>query len=209
MKKSFTLIELIFSMVIIAMAFTVLPKILQVSARVSTQSIKEEALYSGVALMWYIQASAWDENNTEYDDILIVSNGDSEYDCNNTTHLRNGGFVGSRNCKNDIYASNLGKDSDDNGLNDDVDDFTSYKVSNYNNSRDYNLSVKVNYVDDMNLSEENFKTSIKSSSTNTKYIAIDINSTNSKKTSGKNIAQLKLWMFNIGQIQINRIPWYE
>ena len=205
MRRSFTLIELIFSMVIIAIAFTVLPKILQVSAKVSTQSIKEEALYSGVALMGYIRAAAWDEQNTEYDDILIVSSGDRAYECNDTTHLRNGGFIGSRNCENNKSASSLG---DDGGDLDDIDDFSSYEASN-NNSRDYNLSVEVSYVDDVNLSEENFKTSINNSSTNTKYVVIDINSTNSKKTSGKNIAQLKLWMFNIGQIQINRIPWYE
>lgn len=207
MRKSFTLIELIFSMVIIAIAFTVLPKILQLSAKVSTQSLKEEALYSGVALMGYIKATAWDEQNTKYDDILIVDNGDTAYSCND---IRIGGFIGSRNCKHNLQASTtLGLDGDDNNFFDDVDDFSSVETSNFNKSRDYNLMVKVNYADDIGLNDEVFKTTTSSQSTNTKYVQIDINSTKPQKTSGKNVARLKFWMFNIGQIHINRIPWYE
>lgn len=212
MRKSFTLIELIFSMVIIAIAFTVLPKILQLSAKVSSQSLKEEALYSGVTLMGYIKATAWDEQNTKYDDILIVQNGDSDYDCSGSNYIRKGGFVGSRNCENSRSASGLGVDSDDNGIYDDVDDFSSIEANNYNMSRYYNLSVKVNYVKDIGSSDEVFKTIPSSDSTNTKYIIIDINNTSNKginKTGSKNIAQLKFWTFNIGQIHINRIPWYE
>lgn len=212
MRKSFTLIELIFSMVIIAIAFTVLPKILQLSAKVSAQSLKEEALYSGVILMGYLKATAWDEQNTKYDDILIVQNGDNDYNCSGSNHIRKGGFVGSRNCENSRSASGLGVDSDDNGIYDDVDDFSSVIASNYNNSREYNLSVSVKYVEDISLSEEEFNVTQASETTNTKYIIIDINNTSNKdinKTGSENIAQLKFWTFNIGQIHINRIPWYE
>lgn len=210
MKKSFTLIELIFSMVIIAIAFTVLPKVLQISANVSVKSLKEEALFSAVALMGYMRATAWDEQNSEYDDILKVTKGDDDYNCSDDTYIRQGGFIGSRNCKNQLDASSsLGSDSDDNGVNDDVDDFSSVIASNYNNSREYNLSVSVKYVEDISLSEEKFNIAQAPETTNTKYVIIDINSTKPEKTSGRNIARLKFWMFNIGQIQINRIPWHE
>lgn len=215
MRKSFTLIELIFSMVIIAMAFTVLPKILQLSAKVSSQSLREEALYSGVALMGYIKATGWDENNTDYDDVLKAQNGYSMYDCNESTnYIRVGGFTGSRNCENDLYDSVIGLDSDDDGIYDDADDFngSSIGASNYNHTREYNLTTKVFYARDINadLSEERFNIS-KEDKTNAKYVQIDINTTNklNEKIGSKNIAKLKFWAFNIGQIVINRIPWYE
>ena len=157
MKKSFTLIELIFSMVIIAIAFMVLPKILQLSTKVSTQSIREEALYNGIALLGFIKATAWDEKNTKKDDILLVLDGDSSYECGGDNFIRIGGFIGSRNCKNTLTASPLGLDADDLLNADDMDDFISINASNYNNSRDFSLNVKINYIEDMGLSDESFK----------------------------------------------------
>jgi len=70
-RDGFTLIELIFSMVIIAIAFTVFPKILQLATKVSVQNLKEEAMYNAVAYIGLIKSTAWDENNTISDNILI------------------------------------------------------------------------------------------------------------------------------------------
>ncbi len=206
MRKGFTLIELIFSMVIIAIAFTVLPKILQLSTKVSAQSLREEAMYSGIALLGFIKASSWDENNTVYDDILLAANGNSDYECSNG--YRKGAFIGSRDCKHNLTASPVGSDSGEPPY-DDMDDFVSIDAKNYNDSRDYSINVNINYVEDIGINEETFKTDIETGSTNTKYIVIDINSSKKEKQLRKNIARFSFFAFNIGQIQINRRAWSE
>ncbi len=209
MRRSFTLIELIFSMVIIAIAFTFLPKILQLSTKASTQSIREEAMFSAVALLGLIKATAWDEKNSEYDDILLVNNGNTAYECNNNGY-RVGGFLGSRNCEHKVEASTLGVDSGEPPY-DDLDDFTSVNANNYNSSRSYKLSVKVDFVEDLSLNDEVFKDEnfITPNSTNTKYMVIDVNSTKKTEQLRKNIARFVFCSFNIGQIHINRLSWYE
>jgi prepilin-type N-terminal cleavage/methylation domain-containing protein len=205
MKKSaFTLIELIFSMVIIAIAFTVLPKIMQLSTKVSTQGVREEAMYSGIALLGLIHATAWDENNTDVDDILIVSDGNSAYECGSNNY-RVGGFFGSRNCQHHEDASALG--SDDGDL-DDMDDFTTLTASNYNNSREYNLSVNVNYVTDIDESDNSaFSATTNSDTTNTKYITVAVKSAKRSKTLGKTLATFTFHAMNIGQITVNKRAW--
>jgi prepilin-type N-terminal cleavage/methylation domain-containing protein len=207
MKKGFTLIELILSMVIIAIAFTVLPKILQLATKVSTQSVREESMYNAIALIGLIQATAWDENNTEVDDILHVVDGDGNYTCGDDTY-RIGGFTGSRNCKNDKNASSLGSDDDDNGSDDDMDDFSSVGAKNYNNSREYNLSVSVDYVEDISMDNESaFSTTLKSDTTNTKYIKVEDKTKKKQSTLRKTIATFYFHAMNIGQIQVNKRAW--
>jgi prepilin-type N-terminal cleavage/methylation domain-containing protein len=206
MRKGFTLIELILSMVIIAIAFTVLPKILQLAAKVNTQSVREESMYNAIALVGLIQSTPWDENNTEVDDILLVKSGDSDYTCSND--YRVGGFYGSRNCKNAKDASTLGSDSNDDNSNDDMDDFSSVTAQNYNNSREYNLSVSVNYVDDIAMSDGSaFSTNTQSDSTNTKYIVISDKSNKKQGVLRDTIATFHFHAMNIGQIQVNKRAW--
>ena len=209
MKRGLTLVELIFSMVIIAIAFLVLPKILQFSTKVSTQSLREEAMYSAISLLGLIRATAWDEKNSIYDDILIVNNGDSAYDCS-SNGLRVGGFLGSRNCKNQIDTSALGQDSNEPPF-DDVDDFGSFDANSSNSARSYKIDIKVYHIEDLGLNDEVFKNEsyISLQSTNTKYIILDINSTKKVKDLRKNIARFVFYTYNIGQIYINRLPWYE
>ena len=207
-KKAFTLIELIFSMVIIAIAFTVLPKMLQLATKSSKQNIKEEGLYNAVALMGLIQSTAWDEANTEYDDILLVKNGNSSYECDTTTGYRIGGFTGSRNCKNKQNASEtLALESNDNNTPDDMDDFATYDAQNHNDSRAYKLIVSTKYVDDITPSETTFHTTTSSQSTNIKYITIDINATKKQSVLGEHIARFYYFSSNIGQMQVNKRVW--
>ena len=212
-KTAFTLIELIFSMVIIAIAFTVLPKILQLAAKVSVQNVREEAMYNAVAYIGLIKSTAWDENNTQVDDILHVSSaGDSDYDCNSSASnpIRKGGFTGSRNCKNDKNASiTLGMESNDNNIYDDMDDFNDVNTSatNYNSSRDYNLSVTVKYVKDINESDDTFPSSEKSDSTNTKEINVTVEVNTKKSALGTSLVRMSFTAQNIGQQRINRRNW--
>jgi len=204
MKKAFTLIELIFSMVIIAIAFSVLPKILQLSIKSATTSLKEEALYNAVAYVGLIKSTAWDENNTKVDDVLLVSNGNSVYDCNTTTGYRKGGMKGSRNCFHKNYASALG--SDGNSL-DDMDDFITLNAKNYNGSRDYNLSISESYIDDINLSATQYTIVQNTASTNTKFITVTVEANKKGKVLGNTFVKIPFIAQNIGQIKINRRVW--
>ena len=211
-KTAFTLIELIFSMVIIGVAFTVLPKILQLAAKVSVQNVREEAMYNAVAYIGLIKSTAWDENNTVVDDILHVNVGDNAYDCNSSASnpIRKGGFTGSRNCKNDKNASiTLGMESNDNDIYDDMDDFNDVNTSatNYNNSRDYNLSVTVKYIKDINESDTTFSSSEESNSTNTKEITVTVEVNKKQTALGTSLVRMFFTAQNIGQQRINRRNW--
>ena len=181
---------------------------LQLAAKSSKQSLKEEGMYSAVALMGLIQSTAWDETNTNYDDILIVNSGNSAYDCNTTTGYRVGGFTGSRNCKNNQNASStLGIDTDDNNIPDDMDDFSSYTAQNYNASRGYTLTVSTHYVTDIAPSDTTFSNNTQSQSTNIKYIEVDVNATKKSSVIGSSIARFYYFAANIGQIQVNKRAW--
>ncbi|SFV68949.1 hypothetical protein MNB_SM-6-1081 [hydrothermal vent metagenome] len=206
-KTAFTLIELIFSMVIIAIAFTVFPKILQLATKVSVQNVKEEAMFNAVAYIGLIKSTAWDENNTVSNDILITSNGDSSYDCNTSSGYRAGGFIGSRNCEDNLSASALGIDSDDNGFHDDMDDFSAIDVNNDTDSRDYNLTVNVNYVTDIALNSETFSSSSASATTNTKEINVTVEVNKKTSALGDSFVKISFISNNIGQQQINRRSW--
>ncbi|UCN00792.1 prepilin-type N-terminal cleavage/methylation domain-containing protein [Sulfurimonas sp. SWIR-19] len=207
MKKAFTLIELIFSMVIIAIAFSVLPKILQLSIKSSTTSLKEEAMYNAVAYVGLIKSTAWDEENTKIDDILLVTAGNSVYDCNQTTGYRTGGMKGSRNCFHKKYASALGSDSNDL---DDMDDFITLNAKNSSSSRDYNLSVTENYIDDITLSATQYTITYPpnaTDTTNTKLITVTVQANKKGNVLGNSFVKIPFIAQNIGQIKVNRRVW--
>ena len=209
MTKSMTLIELIFSMVIIAIAFTVFPKILQVSAKTAKTTLKEEAMYNAVALIGLIKSLPWDEKNTEYDDILLVDNGDSDYECSYLQGgiYRIGGFLGSRNCRNKEQASNIDDDGDD--PYDDIDDFDGYGVEATNEAgkRAYELNVSVRYIADIVKEGGAFSITASSQSTNTKYIDVNCSVKKLQNVLGEHIASFWYVSSNIGQLRINRVRW--
>jgi len=207
MRKAFTLIELIFSMVIIAIAFSVLPKILQLSIKSATTSLKEEAMYNAVAYVGLIKSTAWDEQNTKFDDILLVTDGNSVYDCNTTTGYRTGGMIGSRNCFHKKDASALGSDANDNNIPDDMDDFVTLAATNYNSSRDYDLNVSVRYIDDIAPSASQYTITQNSASTNTKYITVFVKANKKGKVLGNTFVKIPFIAQNIGQVKINRRFW--
>ena len=208
-KTAFTLIELIFSIMIIGVAFTVLPKILQLAAKVSVQNVREEAMYNAVAYIGLIKSTAWDENNTVVDDILHVNVGDNDYDCNSSASnpIRKGGFTGSRNCKNDKNASILGSDSGDLDDMDDFGDIRAYNRGENEGSRDYNLSVTVKYIKDINESDTTFLSSEESNSTNTKEINVIVKVKKKASALGNSLVKMSFTAQNIGQQRINRRNW--
>ena len=211
-KSAFTLIELILSMTIIAVAFTVLPKILQLAAKVSVQNVREEAMYNAVAYIGLIKSTAWDENNTQVDDILHVSSaGDSDYDCNSSASnpIRKGGFTGSRNCRNAKNASILlGMEGNDNNIYDDMDDFNSTTAKNDTDSRNYDLNVTVKYVTDIAENNTTFSSQEQTNkTTNTKEINVTVEVNKKASALGNSLVRMSFTAQNIGQQRINRRNW--
>jgi len=215
MRAAFTLLELLFSMVIIGLVFTVFPKIIQLSAKTPKYTLKEEALYNGVALAGLIKNLPWDEKNTRLNDILITDAGDEDYKCdyafaNSNRIYRKGSFVGSRNCIHKEPASAIGLEEATVDGADDVDDFNGYEKDavNYNGSRDFKLKVGISYIKDINITQEKFDNISTSDSTNLKFVKVDILPVSRRaKSLGDNVAVFWYISSNIGQLKINSQPW--
>lgn len=215
MRKALTLIELILSMVVIAIVFTVIPRLIHALNQTSQTAIQEEAMYNAMALMGAIVNLPWDENATEHDQILQVTQGNSSYECNTTSGYRIGGFIGGRNCIEpsgvDYNATAIGLEGSD--MND-IDDYTLPIDTDSNCSREegkklYTLTPIVQYVTDpattgiAHLGNTPISTQATS---NTKQILVKVGYHSDHKHSGC-ISVLEYHSFNIGAMQINSVPW--
>ena len=211
-RAGFTLIELIFSMVIVAMVFTVIPKIIYAFNKSDNFSIREDALFNGMSIINMISRLPWDENNTNYNDILHTQNGFIE--CNETTFYRAGGFVGSRNCENNLSASAISNDGESNWLYyNDVDDFNDLNItSKISGQQVYTISNRVNYIkDDISYTNQKATISLQSlpdfnMTTNLKKIKSDIYYSG-KRGKIRHLSQFSYISANIGQLIINKRAW--
>ena len=151
MRHALSLIELIFAILIIAITFVVVPKIIFASNKAVQLSIKQDGIYDALALMGLIVRLPWDQKTIDNQGEILEAGG---VDCNGSTHgYRIGGFIGSRNC---LYNPGVSPDDTVNGC-DDIDDFNDEACySDASGGRiDYNLSVSVTRdKDDKNLSVE-------------------------------------------------------
>jgi type II secretory pathway pseudopilin PulG len=148
MKRAFTMLELILSILIISSVFVVIPKILSILDRSDSLRIKEEALFAAVTMAGHIRALAWDQHTIEREGAILSTGG---IECNSTTgphgegYYRVGGFVGSRNCIG-WRDTNEWKPTDsvdiDNGY-DDIDDYDGYgkRIESARGGYDLNISV--------------------------------------------------------------------
>jgi prepilin-type N-terminal cleavage/methylation domain-containing protein len=97
MKRAVTLIELLISIVIIAIVFTVIPKIIYATNKSFINAGKQDGIFNAVELMHTIASSPWDVGSYETYGILTVDDGNDDLDCN-ASGYRIGGFIGGRNC---------------------------------------------------------------------------------------------------------------
>ncbi len=142
MRTGVTLIELIFSMVIIAIVFTVVPKIIFASNKSLQLGMKEDALYNALSLMYEITALPWDEATRISGGKIVNAGG---LTCSAATGYRDGGFIGSRNCLGGAPTAIFGlEDADRN----DIDDFDGYGTSTKGSRVLYALSSEVLQVGD-------------------------------------------------------------
>ena len=186
-KDAFTLVELIFSIVIIAIVFTVVPKLMFVTTKTMEVSVKEDGLFAGISLLSNIARLPWDENTIKTKGQII---GDS---CNNTgtpPYYRAGGFLGSRNCLDYngsaewSVSSPMGQESGAADYND-IDDYNGYSTSTINGRNQYDLGVSVVRNSDIK----------------------EINTTVSSTGKTKLCTSFFYYSANLGHVQINKRAW--
>ncbi len=206
MRRGLSLIELIFTIVIIAIVFTVIPKVILSLNKSDKFAIRQDALFNGISLVQMISKLPWDENNTANIDILHVASGNFKCDENSTRRV--GGFIGSRNCEDNLSASTISSDgvTDYNDFND-IDDFNNTDI----NASYYGLHVGVKYIDD-NISYSGQKAvfilndSPKNNTTNLKMVDVNI-SYQGKRGKIRQISDFYYISSNIGQITLNKRVW--
>ena len=215
MRRALTLIELILSIIIIGIVFTVIPRLIHALNQTSKTAIQEEAMYNAMALMGAMVNLPWDENNTQHDQILQVTQGDAAYECNTSSGYRIGGFIGGRNCIEpsgvDYNATALGLEGSD--IND-IDDYTLPIEVDNNCSRQggkmlYTLTPSVTYVADPSPTGTMILGDLNSSAgatSNTKRVLVKVGYHADHQHSGC-IGVFEYHSFNIGHIQINSLPW--
>jgi len=193
-------------MVIIAFTFTVIPKIIQVSNKTLEFSKKEDAIFNMMSKMMDISLKEYDYNNTIYDDILLTGN-NNILECNTSTNYRIGGFIGSRNCINDIYESSIPDNSGDEEY-DYIEGYNGYSATLTNGHTTYDINVSVGYTDEWNASnyndtalEFNFTDRSNNNKTNIKIIKIIVSA------NDKNISSIKYYSANIGHVKIGSVLW--
>ena len=211
MRRAMTLIELIFSMMIVALVFTVVPKILFVTNRSFETAVKEEALYNAMALMGIVVRLPWDEANTRYDRILEVTAGEGAYLCDESTGFyRVGGFRGSRNCidnsETPMRASEtLGLEGSDYN---DLDDYNGFGVTAATPfGVRYELNVTVRYLEDPAPGGEVDLSRLAPSGGTTNIKEVNVTVTNAPGTKIPFRASVYYHSANIGQFYLNKRAW--
>ena len=216
MRKALTIIELIFSIVIIGIVFTVTPRLMMSMNQSAKTTIKEEAMYDAMAQIGLIVNLPWDNNNTINPQILGVTSGASEYDCNNTTGYRIGGFVGGRNCIEPAginHNASVLMGMEDEKYND-IDDYHDTNISVDKNCSGavkglFRIATMVTYVDDpTSFGNVTLSAASKAAnqSSNSKRVLVRVGYGLDSKQTGC-ITSLEYHSFNIGHIQINSRTW--
>ena len=190
MRHAFTLVELIFSIVIIAIVFTVVPKLMFATTKTMEFSIKEDGLFAGIALMGNIVRLPWDANTTTSQGKIL------DTAVNDCTDYRVGGFIGSRNC---IGTNAIATPKADFGTATsffgDVDDYDGYESSTINGRVSYDLNVTVDYADN------NFNPS--ATTNEVKKAKVRVTTT----TRSKLCTSFFYYSANLGHIRINKRAW--
>jgi len=225
-RAGFSLIELVLSIVIIAIAVMSIPMMLQESAKNDRYSLLQESILAARTKMGNILSFRWDENSPDGSGssqilrVLDVSNGDAELD-RVTGSIRRVGhiFANKRRRMKDLTSATRVSDPSDTGSIDDIDDFDGNSSTVYmqngafGNSFDYldqalEMNTTVSFVSDSaNYASQNINFTF---DTTTKAALTLANSTNIKMielkvTTGVNAATpfiFRAFSSNIGQSRL-------
>ena len=207
-KYSFTLIELVISIVVVGIVITAIPALLTTTSNVNKTNLEEKTFFSAFALLNLVQTTEWDENNTigdNYYKVLKANGGDSELLCQRTGVIQLDNYSGAT-CADGNTTSHIGIDSgeDENNVStfDDMDDFNGYStiISYGPDIDDINLSISVRYMNDStDYSRKNIyftESDAPASGTNLKFLELNVTQNN------KLISVLKYTASNIGMTKI-------
>lgn len=218
MRKGLTLIELILSMVIIGIVFTVIPRLIMSMNQGAQTTLKEEAMYNAMAQMGMILNLPWDNNNTQNPQILSVTAGDPAYDCNTTSGYRIGGFIGGRNCIAPAGISyNAGAIGKEDGESNDIDDFQNTDINATKNCSNgvkglFSILTIVQYSNDPSPTGTiRLDNGVSINQTNNKFIDVHVRYGTDHQlfdpSKSNCVTLLRYNSFNIGNIQINSRNW--
>jgi len=203
-KCSFTLLELIMSIIIVGIAVTAIPMLLATSTNSIDTISKETSFFNAYSLLTLIQTTEWDENNTKGDNyykVLTANGGDSELKCDRNGTIAFNNDSGA-DCDNNT-TSHIGLDGVDENKNDvstydDIDDFNGYSDGSLEK---YDMNVSVKYIsDNADYSAKNIyfnETLSSANGTNVKKIELNVTDKN-----GNLIAVLGYYSCNIGAVKI-------
>jgi Tfp pilus assembly protein PilV len=156
MRSAMSLIELVFTIVIMGIAVMSLPLILTQVQRNDAFAMQQEAILAAKAKIGNILTYEWDHNS--YDStasrsfVLTTVSPDTELDCNGTTFRRLGHVNADsrRKCSaTGASASAIGADAGDGGNFTDIDDFDADAI---NISASAEGAGTLDYIFDLNLS---------------------------------------------------------
>jgi len=175
MRSGISLLEMIFAIVIIGVAFAVVPRIIMVANRSMQLSIKEDGLYNAVALAGHIINLSWDQQTIDTNGKILDAGGVPCVD-----NRRRGEFVGSMRICSD-------KTPDDTAESDyqDVDDYDGYSDTTTGGRVIYDRAVSVGRDKDL------------------KAISVTV-STTDQRVGRAFVGHIRYESYNLGQVQVPR-----
>lgn len=191
-RYAFTMVELIFAIVIIAISVMSLPMITQVTSKGVESNIVQEAIFSAATELNQVSTYYWDENSFDANTTLarVIDLGD----CNSTTRLRLGHINQPyhRRC----LDSNLTAPTDlaDAGIIPDLDDTEHGAQNIFTNTTTHEHGYKARY----NSAVDVTRTNVDFNGINQNIKRITITITN--PDNGNTITKLNAYNANIGEI---------
>ena len=195
-KSAFTMIELIFAIVIIGIAVISLPMMTQATSKSIEENLVQEAVFAASAELNQVLSYNWDENSKESETSLAKVAWTS--DCNSSTKLRPGHI--SQTLHRRCVDSNASVPTLSLGLEggevtpDDIDDVNQSKHDIFIDYTNSSAGYKESYTSEINISYANFG-SVIAADKNIKKVKITISDSNNNT-----ITSLKAYSANIGEI---------
>ena len=222
MRRGFTLIEIIFTIVIMAGVFMTVPKILLMASKNESFAMRQDAFFNTISISMIASTLAWDENNTKTLNFLHTQK--NEINCDGSTYIRVGSFLSSnaKNCQDNLYASIISSDGEsDYLLYNDIDDFNNTSIdATANGKNKYQIKTTVSYIDLLNTTSKTFDSSNKkltldlskattsNQTTNVKEFVATIKYNGARAIDkNKNIGTFFYDSANIGQYILNKRNW--
>lgn len=217
-SKAFTLIEIIFTIIIMAGIFMVIPKIIMAATKNESFAAKQDAFFNAASLIKTASSLAWDENNTE--NLGILKTALNNIECNSSTDfIRIGSFLSAnaRTCKDNLQASAIQSEEGSDYLNfDDIDDFNGMHIDvTAKGEKKYLISTDVIYLKNIGWIGSPKKLTIdlgaaqpSNSTSNIKKLTTTIKYNGKKSIDhNKTIAAFTYYSANIGQFTLAKREW--